>query len=295
ITGGRQSLEALRRGPLGAVQAPVFPSLEAHMSVICIANNKGGVGKTTTTVNLAAGLARLGCRVLVVDVDGQANATYALTGRVHPVPSLYDVLVGDRKLDTVLWQSNEENVWIVPADGRLQNADVELASRPGREWRLARALYDLVYDYIILDTPPSLGVLTQNALAAAHRVLVPVSLTEFSLIGMDKLEATIEELLDQLDLADLEIAGVIATFYESNTATNETLGIIEKKYEGHLLETRIPKNLDLEKAHRENESILSFAPASSGGQAYAQLAREVKRLVPAHAQPHDRRRHVHSA
>ena len=124
------------------------------MAAICIANNKGGVGKTTTAVNLAAGLARLNCRVLVVDVDGQANATYALTGRVHPVPSLYDVLVGERKLETVTWQTNEENVWLVPADGRLQNADVELAARPGREWRLARALNGQVFDYIILDTPP---------------------------------------------------------------------------------------------------------------------------------------------
>ena len=102
------------------------------MAAICIANNKGGVGKTTTAVNLAAGLARLNYRVLVVDVDGQANATYALTGRVHPVPSLYDVLVGDRKLESIVWQTNEERVWLVPADGRLQNVDVELAARPGR-------------------------------------------------------------------------------------------------------------------------------------------------------------------
>ncbi|WIG59486.1 MAG: Chromosome (plasmid) partitioning protein ParA [Ktedonobacterales bacterium] len=265
------------------------------MTAICVANNKGGVGKTTTAVNLAAGLARLNFRVLVVDVDGQANATYALTGRVHPVPSLYDVLVGDRKLETVLWKTNEENVWIVPGDGRLQNADVEMASRPGREWRLAKALYGQDFDYIILDTPPSLGVLTQNALAAAHRVLIPISLTEFSLIGMDKLEATIEDLRDQLDLYDLEIAGVVATFYENTTTANETWGILEKKFEGRMLETHIPKNLDLEKAHRENESILSFAPNSSGGQAYMQLAREVKRLVPAHTRPYDRRRSTHSA
>ncbi len=101
------------------------------MIAICIANNKGGVGKTTTAVNLAAGLARLNQRVLVVDLDGQANATYALTGRVHPVPSIYDVLVGTRKLDTVIWQTNEENVWIVPADGRLQQADVETGGATG--------------------------------------------------------------------------------------------------------------------------------------------------------------------
>jgi chromosome partitioning protein len=262
------------------------------MAAICIANNKGGVGKTTTAVNLAAGLARLGHRVLVVDTDGQANTTYALTGRVHPVPSLYDVLVGERKLETVIWKTNEEGVALVPGDGRLQNVDMELAARPGREWRLARALHGQEYDYILLDTPPSLGLLTQNALAAADRVLVPIALTEFSLIGIDKLDATIEDLREQLDLEDLEIAGVVATFYEDTTTARDTWAILEKKFEGRLLDTRIPKNLDLEKAHRENESVLSYAPASSGGQAYAQLAREVKRLVPAHTRPYDRRRNA---
>jgi chromosome partitioning protein len=260
------------------------------MAAICIANNKGGVGKTTTAVNLAAGLARLGHRVLVVDVDGQANATYALTGRVHPVPSLYDVLVGERKLESIVWKTNEEGVWLVPADGRLQRVDVEMAARPGREWRLARALHGQAFDYIVLDTPPALGLLTQNALAAADRVLIPISLTEFSLIGMDKLDDTITELREQLDLDELEVAGVVATFFEDTTTARETWAILEKKFEGHLLETRIPKNLDLEKAHRENESVLSFAPQSSGGQAYAQLAREVKRLVPPRPRPYDRRR-----
>lgn len=259
------------------------------MTAICVANNKGGVGKTTTAVNLAAGLARLNQRVLVVDLDGQANATYALTGRVHPVPSVYDVLVGTRKLDTIVWKTNEENVSLAPGDGRLQNIDVELAARAGREFRLARALQGLEYDYIIIDTPPSLGVLAQNALAASHRVLIPVALTEFSLIGMDKLEATIEDLRDELDLPDLQIAGVVATFYEETSTARETWDILEKKFEGRLLETRIPKNLDLEKAHRANESVLSFAPKSSGGRAYAELAREVKRLVPAHTRPYNRR------
>jgi chromosome partitioning protein len=265
------------------------------MTAICIANNKGGVGKTTTVVNLAAGLARLNHRVLVVDMDGQANATYALTGRVHPRPSLYDVLIGERKLETILAKTNEENVWIVAGDERLQNVDVELAARPGREWRLARALSGQEFDYILIDTPPSLGLLTQNALAAAHRVLIPISLTEFSLIGMDKLESTVEDLREQLDLFDLEVCGVVATFYEDTSTARETWGVLEKKYEGRMLETRIPKNLDLEKAHRENESVLSFAPNSSGGKAYMQLAREVKRLVPAHARPYDRRRQSQTA
>jgi chromosome partitioning protein len=260
------------------------------MTAICIANNKGGVGKTTTAVNLAAGLARSGARVLLVDLDGQANATYALTGRVHPVPSIYDVLVGERKLETVIWKTNEENVWIAPADGRLQNVDVELAARPGREWRLARALHGQEFDYILIDTPPALGILTQNALAASHRVLIPISLTEFSLIGMDKLDATIADLREQLDLHDLEVLGVVATFFEETTTARETWAVLEKKFEGRLLDTRIPKNLDLEKAHRANESVLSHAPASSGGQAYLQLAREVKRLASTHPRSYERRR-----
>jgi len=174
------------------------------MPAICIANNKGGVGKTTTAVNLAAGLARLNQRVLVIDLDGQANATYALTGRVHPVPSIYDVLVGTRQLDTVLWQTNEENVWIVPADGRMQHADVELAARPGREFRLARALSGLDYDYIIIDTPPSLGVLTQNALAAAagrrvaqDALIRPVRLLQIDVLGDACLQQPPLELLLQ--------------------------------------------------------------------------------------------------
>jgi len=263
------------------------------MTTICIANNKGGVGKTTTAVNLAAGLARLGARILLVDLDGQANATYALTGRVHPVPSIYDVLVGERKLETVIWKSNEDSVWIAPADGRLQNVDVELAARPGREWRLARALHGQEFDHILIDTPPALGILTQNALAAAQRVLIPIALTEFSLIGMDKLDATIADLRDQLDLHDLEVLGVVATFFEETTTARETWAVLEKKFEGRLLDTRIPKNLDLEKAHRANESVLSHAPASSGGQAYMQLAREVKRLASTHPRPYDRRRSAH--
>jgi chromosome partitioning protein len=132
-------------------------------------------------------------------------------------------------------------------------------------------------------------VLTQNALAAANKVVVPISLTEFSLIGIDKLDAIIEDLRDQLDLDDLEIAGVVATFYEDTTTARETWGILEKKYENRLLETRIPKNLDIEKAHREHESVLSFAPNSSSGLAYMELAREVKRRVPAHSRPYNRR------
>ncbi len=260
------------------------------MTAICVANNKGGVGKTTTVVNLAAGLARLGHPVLVIDADGQSNATYSLTGQVHPVPSLYDVLLDTAKLENVLWTTNEDNVWLCPADGRLQNVDVELAARPGREWRLARALAGQTYDYIVIDTPPSLGVLTQNALAAAHHVLVPVSLTEFSLIGMDKLLATIDDLSDQLDLPDLSLLGVVVTFYEENRMGRETYGILEKKFEGLMLETHIPKNLKIEEAHRRNESVLASAPHSPGALAYAELAAEVKKRAAAASKPYDRRR-----
>ena len=264
------------------------------MTAICVANNKGGVGKTTTVVNLAAGLARLGHTVLIVDADGQGNATYALTGRIHPVPSLYDVLMEKTKIQDVLWTTNEENVWLVPGDARLQNIDVELAARPGREWKMARALAGQTFDYIVIDTPPSLGVLTQNALAAAHGVLVPVALTEFSLIGMDKLLATIEDLGQELDIPDLDLLGIVVTFYEENKLGRETFGILEKKFEDRLLATHIPKNIKLEEAHRRNESILAFAPNSPGGVAYAELAREIKKRAAATGNPYSRRRAVNS-
>jgi len=260
------------------------------MTAICVANNKGGVGKTTTVVNLAAGLARLGNTVLVIDADGQGNATYALTGHVHPVPSLYDVLMETAKIDNVLWTTNEENVWLCPGDGRLQNIDVELAAKPGREWKLSRALAGQMFDYIVIDTPPSLGVVTQNALAASYHVLIPIALTEFSLIGMDKLLATIEDLGEQLDIDDLNLLGILVTFYEETKLGRETFGILEKKFEDRLLETRIPKNLKLEEAHRRNESVLSFAPNSPGGLAYTELAREIKRRASVVEKPYDRRR-----
>jgi len=261
------------------------------MTAICVANNKGGVGKTTTVVNLAAGLARLGSTVLIVDADGQGNATYALTGHVHPVPSIYDVLMETTKIDTVLWTTNEENVWICPGDGRLQNIDVELASKPGREWKLSRALAGQTFDYIIIDTPPSLGLLTQNALVAAHHVLIPVALTEFSLIGMDKLLSTIEDLGEQLDIDDLDLLGILVTFYEETKLGRETFGILEKKFEDRLLATHIPRNNKLEEAHRRTESVLSFAPHSTGGEAYLQLAREIKKRAASFDKPYERRRH----
>jgi len=260
------------------------------MTAICVANNKGGVGKTTTVVNLAAGLARLGHTVLIVDADGQGNATYALTGHIHPIPSLYDVLMDTMKFESVLWTTNEENVWLCPGDGRLQNIDVELAAKPGREWKLAKALAGQTFDYIVIDTPPSLGVITQNALVAAHHVLVPVSLTEFSLIGMDKLLASIEELGEQLDIEDLDLLGIVVTFYEENKTARETFGILEKKFEDRLLTTHIPKSIKLEEAHRRNESVLAYAPHSPGGVAYADLAREVKKRATTENSPYSRRR-----
>ncbi len=259
------------------------------MIVLCVANNKGGVGKTTTVVNLAAAIGKSGRKTLVIDADGQGNATYSLTGLVHPTPSLYDVLMEKIPLEKIILPSNEDFVSVVPGDPRLQNIDIELAAKPAREWKLSRAMRQVDFEYVIIDTPPSLGLLTQNALAAAQHVIIPVSLSEFSLIGMDKLLATIDEIGDELNIEDLDLLGVLVTFYDETRLSRETYGILEKKFEEHLLTTRIPKSIKLEESHRRNESIVSFLPNSPAGQAYTELAQEVIKKSKAAQTPYSRK------
>lgn len=247
------------------------------MQIITITNNKGGVGKTTTVVNLAAGLALSGRRVLVIDCDPQANATFALLGPMPPEHTLYDVLIANTSsLADAIRSTNSPGVDLVPSAITLSAADIVLAGVPGREKLLARRLKAVTgYDYVLLDTPPSLGVLTVNSLTTAHEVFIPVGVGTFALIGIALLEDTIAQLKENLELDGLRVTGAIATLSDRTRVAQDTLAALESHFGGRLFETVIPRNKDIEEAHSRAQSIFAYAPHSRGGEAYAALVREV--------------------
>src|SRR5579871_4271825 len=177
--------------------------------IYTLANNKGGVTKTTTTVNLAYGLARAGRRVLVIDTDAQSNSTYSLLGRLETENTLFDVLLNGLRLADVIQGTKQERLYLAPSSIDLSAADLLMASAPGRELKLKRALAPIAhqFDYCLIDTPPNLGVLTVNAFIACSDVIIPIALTTYALIGIGILEKTMQELRENLDV-QLPIFGV---------------------------------------------------------------------------------------
>jgi chromosome partitioning protein len=249
--------------------------------VITVTNNKGGVGKTTTVVNLAAGLGLTGRRVLVIDADPQANTTFALLGAAEPPLTLYDSLVTNTAplARVVMPTTHSQGVALVPGHINLSAADITLAGVPGRERLLWRRLKGISgYDYVLIDTPPSLGVLTVNSLTAAGEVIIPVSTGTFALMGIRLLEETIEQLRENLDLTDLRITGAVATLYDRTRVAKDTIAALGEHFGDRLFRTVIPKNKDIEEAHSRSTSIFAYAPESQGGQAYWALTREVMAL-----------------
>jgi chromosome partitioning protein len=245
--------------------------------IITVTNNKGGVGKTTTVVSLAAGLADRGRRVLVIDCDPQANATFALLGPEAPDRTLYDVLVTNASpLRDAIVATRTPDVELVPSAITLSAADIVLAGVPGREKLLARRLKLVTgYDYILLDTPPSLGLLTVNSLTAATEVFIPVGVGTFALIGIALLEDTIAQLKENLELDALRITGVIATLSDRTRVAHDTLTALQAHFGDRLFTSVIPRNKDIEEAHGRSESIFAYAPHSRAGAAYAALVEEV--------------------
>lgn len=249
--------------------------------VISIANQKGGVAKSTTAINLSAGLALEGYKVLLIDTDPQANVTRVF---IHPdaeVPlekSLYDVIINFSPLSAVIRKTNSNNLSFVPAHIRLSGIDLELAQAiDNRSERLKRALEAVKdrFDYIVIDTPPSLGILTINSFVASDKLLVPVSTGFFALTGLVQLQETIDRVRQTQLNSSLSILGVLCTFSDHTNVSRD----VEKQlrdYFGELVfKTVIPKNVSLEEAHSNHTHIFEYSPNSVGALAYKELVKEV--------------------
>ncbi len=245
--------------------------------VVAIANQKGGVGKTTTSVNMAACLAGEDCRVLLIDLDPQGNATSGLgIDRLECEASIYDGLVDDRPLEELIIATNTENLDLVPSTTDLAGAQIELVEHPRREFRLRETIsrFESDHDFIIFDCPPSLGLLTLNALAAANTVLVPIQTEYYALEGLGHLLQTIELIHEHLNPA-LSLEGILLTMYDGRTNLSEQVASEVSSHFGELVfETIIPRNVRLGEAPSFGMPITEYAGSSRGARSYRDFARE---------------------
>ena len=246
--------------------------------IISVANQKGGVGKTTTTVNLGACLASLGKRVLLVDMDAQGNATSGVGIRKPDVTQdIYDVLVNELPISKATLVTEHENLSIVPATLQLAGAEIELTSMMARESRLKSSLAEVneQYDYILIDCPPSLGHLTINSFTASDSILIPVQCEYYALEGLSQLLNTVR-LVQKHFNPELEIEGVLLTMYDARTNLgNEVVEEVRKYFREKVYETIIPRNIRLSEAPSHGMPIIDYDPRSRGAEVYQALAKEV--------------------
>ena len=250
------------------------------MQIITVSNQKGGVGKTTTCVNLAAELGKLGYFVLVVDMDPQANCTSGLGITPEDFElSLYDVLLGEAEAKEALLPTRWEGVTLIPSTIDLAGAEIELATLISRETKLRRRIHSLDgFDLAIVDCPPSLGMLTINALVASNRLIIPIQCEYYALEGVGQLSKTIRLVKESLN-SDLDISGVLLTMFDSRTRLSGEVADEVRRQFGHLaFNTVIPRNVRLSEAPSYGEPIGYYDPASAGAKAYEDLAREVSQL-----------------
>ncbi|WP_258068403.1 ParA family protein [Rathayibacter sp. AY1E2] len=253
--------------------------------VITISNQKGGVGKTTTTVNLAAGLARGEAKVLVIDLDPQGNASTAL-GIEHraETASVYDVIVNDTPLADVVQKSPEfASLYGVPATIHLAGAEIELVSLVAREQRLRRALdrmldtMDEPFDYVFIDCPPSLGLLTINAFVAAREVLIPIQCEYYALEGLSQLLKNIDLIERHLN-PNLGVSTILLTMYDGRTNLSQQVAAdVREHFPKEVLRAVIPRNVRISEAPSYGQSVISYDPQSSGSLAYLEAAAEIAR------------------
>lgn len=248
------------------------------VKVIAIANQKGGVGKTTTAVNLAACLAQKGRKALMLDADPQGNATSGLGFDKRDIKKcIYDTLINDVMMKDVLLHSDYENLDVIPATIQLAGAEIELVSLMNREGRLKNALERVKhdYDYVLIDCPPSLGLLTINALTAANSVLVPIQCEFYALEGVSQLMNTIKLVQRNLNPA-LKLEGVLMTMFDQRTnLSSDVVGEVRKYFNTKMYNTIIPRNVRLSEAPSHGQPVIVYDPKSKGAQVYMELAAEV--------------------
>ena len=248
--------------------------------IISIANQKGGVGKTTTAVNLSACLAYIGKKVLLIDIDPQGNATSGVGVEKADVEHcIYDVLIDDIEVENVILSAKIENLDIIPATIQLAGAEVELVSLISRELRLKKALEAVKenYDFIIIDCPPSLGLLTLNALTASDTVIIPVQCEYYALEGLSQLLNTIRLVQKHLN-TELMIDGVLLTMLDARTNLGiQVIEEVKKYFQDKVFQTIIPRNVRLSEAPSHGQPIILYDPRSRGAEVYLELAKEVVR------------------
>ena len=245
--------------------------------IIAVVNQKGGVGKSTTAVNLGASLALMGRRVLLVDIDPQGNTTtgVGVDKRALDADS-YSVLLDGAAIADVVQPTDVENLWILPATLALAGAEIELVTIDRREQRLKDALAatGATYDIILIDCPPSLGLLTVNALAAAQEIIIPVQAEYYALEGLSQLTTIVDRARENLN-PDLAILGVLITMFDGRTRLAvEVLDEVHRFFPGRVFHTQIPRNIRLSEAPSYGKPAVLFDPKSRGAQAYISLARE---------------------
>jgi chromosome partitioning protein len=252
--------------------------VQALGRIIAIANQKGGVGKTTTSVNLSACLAHIGKKVLLIDTDPQGNATSGVgVNKVEVQKCIYDILIDDVAIKDVIRSTKVENLDIIPATISLAGAEIELVSTISREVRMKHAIQEAkeLYDYIVIDCPPSLGLLTINALTASDSIIIPVQCEYYALEGLSQLLSTVRLVQKHLN-EDLMIDGVLLTMFDARTNLGiQVIDEVKKYFQDKVYKTIIPRNVRLSEAPSHGEPIIIYDPRSRGAEVYLDLAKEV--------------------
>ena len=246
--------------------------------IIAIANQKGGVGKTTTAINLAACLAEAGQKILIIDIDPQGNTTSGFgLPKTDIEKTVYEVLLGECNIKDAIVENIIDNLDILPSNVNLAGAEIDLIDVDNREYILKESILEVRnrYDYIILDCPPSLSMLTVNAMTAADTVLVPIQCEYYALEGLSQLIHTVNLVRERLN-PNLDMEGVVFTMYDSRTnLSNQVVENVKSNLKQHVFETIIPRNIRLAEAPSYGEPITEYDPKSTGAEKYMELAEEI--------------------